>query len=946
MKSFYKLLFLFLLTPTLLYSFPGTLPIHTIQFENRTDKQYLDSLYQDANNSKYDTVKAINYLKISIALDLDKKKSYKNLSGLDYFKLAGNIAKSKNKEKIFLQAIDDIGVRNRRNGNFKTALRFHMAALSLVDSLHQPKLKSIILNNIGVVYRRIDDFQDALSYHIEALKIADSLDDSKTKAMAINSIGNVYMSLEKYDDALNFFTQSLEIEKKRNNKLGLAINLNNIGSVYESMGKLDSAYYYYMHSMKINKEIGSDKGIAICHSDIGDIYFERKEYRKALHQYNTAEDIFRETNDKIYLANTLLKAGKVLVTINRPTEGEKSLKKALEISLEIGAKVISGKAYKWIAKAYKKQGDYKQALHYFVLSNNLQDSINNIAIQKNIIRTRIQYDLESKETEIALLQQQQQINKLELKKQRAANLLMLVILIFIFFVTMLLAYLIHTRNQKNKLLQEKNKEIEKAQQELKTYSEDLLKAKKEADRSNQAKTEFLANMSHEFRTPLNSVIGFTDLMLSKETNSEKSERLSIIKSSSESLLVLLNDILDLSKIEAGKLEITYQPVDIIKTISEVYKLFKINTDKKGISFTKTIQKNFPKRIIFSEIRLRQILFNVIGNAVKFTNQGKIEIKTEYSDGDEPGKINFCITIHDTGNGISSEDVEKIFKPFMQLSGNGSHQGTGLGLTITKRLIESMGGKLEVKSTLGEGSTFCARFFNIAVFSEDILPDEEVMTSSNKSTNQIKSLLFLTDTDSSCTDYKTILENNVSLLYIIEKNTEKAKPLLNSVDIAILCGSNTELLKQSFINLTNVKQKKPIQFIVISDDVDLRKLMISENYKLVNKAPANFRSLLKEVVNRLLFSEVSFNQCLKALQDNKEFSNEFNTTIAPVFKLAWETRLMNNIKEFSSALMKASGKYNLTSLSEFSINLDKNIHNFNISEVERMLTHFKNHCIAK
>ncbi len=140
MKSFYKLLFLFLLTPTLLYSFPGTLPIHTIKFENRTDKQYLDSLYQDANNSKYDTVKAINYLKISIALDLDKKKSYKNLSGLDYFKLAGNIAKSKNKEKIFLQAIDDIGVRNRRNGNFKTALRFHMAALSLVDSLHQPKL--------------------------------------------------------------------------------------------------------------------------------------------------------------------------------------------------------------------------------------------------------------------------------------------------------------------------------------------------------------------------------------------------------------------------------------------------------------------------------------------------------------------------------------------------------------------------------------------------------------------------------------------------------------------------------------------------------------------------------------------------------------------------------------------------------------------------------------
>ena len=946
MKSLYKLLFLFLLTPTLLYSLPGNLPIYTIKFENRTDKQYLDSLYQDANNSKYDTVKAINYLKISIALELDKKKSYKNMSGFDYFKLADSIAKSKHKGKIFLQAIDDIGVRNRRNGNFKTALRFHMAALSLVDSLHQPKLKSIILNNIGVVYRRIDDFQDALSYHMKALKIADSLNDSKTKAMAINSIGNVYMALEKYDEALNFFRQSLEIEIIRNNKLGLAINLNNIGSVYQSMGMLDSAYSYYVRSMKINKEIGSNKGIAICHSDIGDIYFKRKEYRKALHQYNTAEDIFRKTNDKIYLANTLLKAGKTLVTIDRPTEGEKSLKKSLDISLKIGAKVISGEAYKWIAKAYKKQGDYKQALQYFVLSNNLQDSINNITIQKNIIRMRIQYDLESKETEIAMLQQQQQINKLELKKQRAANLLMLVILIFIFFVTILLAYFIHTRNHKNKLLQEKNKEIEKAQQELKTYSEDLLKAKQEADRSNQAKTEFLANMSHEFRTPLNSVIGFTDLMLSKETDSEKSERLSIIKSSSKSLLVLLNDILDLSKIEAGKLEINYQPVDIVKTISEVYKLFKINTDKKGITFTKTIQKNFPKRIIFSEIRLRQILFNVIGNAVKFTNQGKIEIKTEYSDGDEPGKINFCITIRDTGNGISSEDVEKIFKPFMQLSENDSNQGTGLGLTITKRLIESMGGKLEVKSTMGEGSTFCARFFNIAVFSEDILPNEDVLTASNKNTNQIKSLLFLTDTNSSYTDYKTILENNVSLLYIVEKNTEKAKSLLSSVDIVVLCGSNTELLKQSFINLTNATQKKPIQFIVVSDDTDLQKLITDKNYKFVYKTPANFNSILKEVANRLLFSEDSFNHCIKTLQNNKEFSNEFNETIVPVFKLAWGTRLMNNIKEFSSTLMEISTKYNLTSLSEFSMNLDKSIQHFNINEVERMLAHFKNHCITE
>jgi tetratricopeptide (TPR) repeat protein len=266
MKLFYKIVLLasalFIANIGLAYQtniFPS--------FKNRSDRQYLDSLFYKANSTKADTIRAICYLKISIALDLDEGKWYREKSGVDYFELAREIASRENKKISFIQALDNIGVRNRRNGKFKTALRFHMAALSLSDSVNNPKLKSIILNNIGVVYRRIDNYQEALLYHMKAMKLADSINDNRTKAMAVNSLGNVYIALNNYDEALNFFKQSLSLEYARKNKLGIAINLNNIGSAYQAKGDLNKAYEYYMLSLDVNKEINSLLGIGICHSD-------------------------------------------------------------------------------------------------------------------------------------------------------------------------------------------------------------------------------------------------------------------------------------------------------------------------------------------------------------------------------------------------------------------------------------------------------------------------------------------------------------------------------------------------------------------------------------------------------------------------------------------------------------------------------------------------------
>lgn len=911
---------------------------------DRTDKAYLDSLIYVADTTRYDTVKAINYLKISVALNIDASKKYKGKSGLEYFNKAKAIAFRLNKKQNFIQTIDNIGVRNRRNGHFKTALQFHQAALSMIDSTTNQKLKSIILNNIGVVYRRIDDYQNALAYHMKALTIADSLNDSRTKAMAINSLGNVYLALKKNNEALKFFKQSLSLEYELHNKLGIAINLNNIGSAYQALGKLNKAFEYFNLSLDINKELKSLKGIGICHNDIGNIYYHKKKYEEALNQYAISKNIFSQTGDQLYLANTFLAIGKVFYAKNKPEKAESNLKHALDIALKIGSKIVSQEAGRWLALTYKKEHNYEKALKYFELSNSLQDSINNITIQKNIIRMQIKYDLESKENEIALLHQQQKISSLELKKQKTANLLMLASIILFLLIIVFLFYYTHSRNQKNKLLEEKNSEIEAARNKLKKYSDDLLISKQEAEKSNRAKTEFLANISHEFRTPLNSIIGFADILYSAETDADKKEKLSIIKSSSESLLLLLNDILDLSKIEAGKININYAPVNIYKTIKEIYRLFLIKTEEKNIHFTYSIQDNFPKYIIFSEIRLRQILFNLIGNAVKFTTKGEISIEAYFDETVNSEKIDFIIKIKDTGIGINKEDIDKIFHPFVQLNQKTEHQGTGLGLTITKRLVESMGGSISIESEIDKGTCFKLRFNSIKITSSISASDSENKQATVTEKSNVKTLFFTNDGYDSSGIFEFL--NRVTKPVIkVENDLTAAKEAIKDVDLAILCGSNDTKLNNSYKVLSQTLGSDKLWFVLLSEAPQSFKLMPTPIHFVINKSLKElsklWNSLLSDINEQKELTRLSV--CFNMITQNPELKLEFKNEVIPLFNIAMESKIMSNISKFSNSLKVIAEKYHLESMKEFITKLEKNIQNFNINEVERLLLFFGNNC---
>ena len=250
-------------------------------------------------------------------------------------------------------------------------------------------------------------------------------------------------------------------------------------------------------------------------------------------------------------------------------------------------------------------------------------------------------------------------------------------------------------------------EVEQTKKELEKTITELNKAKQITEEATLAKSSFLANMSHEIRTPLNGIIGMADLALMDENNTEsQTERLNDIKQSGESLLDIINEILDISKIEANKLvleEVEFNTRDLIKKIE---KLLSVKTFRKELEFTTNISSDMPDILIGDPLRIRQILINLAGNAIKFTNKGSVSINVKLLK-KEKNNLKIEFSVEDTGIGISKEKIAYLFESYSQAEKSTArrHGGTGLGLTISKKLVEMMDGTIEVESEIGKGSKF-------------------------------------------------------------------------------------------------------------------------------------------------------------------------------------------------------------------------------------------------
>ena len=483
--------------------------------------------------------------------------------------------------------------------------------------------------------------------------------------------------------------------------------------------------------------------------------------------------------------------------------------------------------------------------------------------------------------------------------------------------------------------------------------EDLRQAKVRADSANKSKSEFLANMSHEIRTPMNAIIGFTELLNEQVKEPRLKGYIKTIKSAGHSLLTLINDILDLSKIEAGKLEINKTSANLFDLADDIGDIFTMSVKNKGLEFIIEVDEDIPKSLLLDEIRLRQILVNLIGNAIKFTDEGYVKLKMyAVNVNDHQSKLDLQIEIEDSGMGIPKNQLEHVFKAFEQQEGQDNRKfgGTGLGLSISNRLIKMMGGDISLGSTVGEGTTFFVHFYNVdisAIEAENKKNDSLIF---NAHTIVFKPAKVLVVDD--IEDNRELIVNNFenTALKMITASDgfeaisqyEKEKPDLILMDIRMPNMDGYEAASK--IRQMGDTPIVALTASVMKDEYDRIK---SEDFDGYLRKPVLRRDLILEFSRYLAYDKVELPQ----KEENQAYTFEVNDNIklhldaiydmlhdeiTPLHMKAMKRNNIEDIKLFTQKVNVLATKYDVDSLKEYASLLAEATDAFDIVNIQSLL----------
>jgi signal transduction histidine kinase/CheY-like chemotaxis protein len=600
--------------------------------------------------------------------DVDRAQSYT--------RLARKIATAVGYKKGVATSLNKEALCCRIRSDFKRSIQLSREALGIFESLGDKSGQAESLNNIAFMEVNMDDFKNALQNILRSIVLAQEGGNKSIESFASLVLGMIYEGLGDYPQALVQHLKALALSREDGNRGNEGAALINLGIVFRKIGEGEKAKEHFESAYEIFKAMETKLMEAASLYNLGTSYRDTGDYNKALDYLSSSLRLQKEIGHASGQGACYISIGYILQKLKKFHEAEENIRESIELARAFGKKNYECNGMLALGECQLEQHREREAIALLEEAKSEAEVYAGKDVRQRIMQA-LSRGYEAK------------------GDHRKA-----------------LSYFKEAIAIRNELINEestrKNKglmiihEVETVKRER----EIALREKEKAEQSERFKEQFLANMSHEIRTPMNAIVGLADLIARTKLNPLQIKYVSAIRQSADNLLGIIQDILDFSKIESGQIELEEINFSIYESLEAVYSTLRYKADDKKITLSFEIDERIPGLVCGDPVRLKQILINLVGNAIKFTETGGITISARLEN-NRNEQITICFSVTDTGIGIPENKLGDIFKSFVQASSSTTRKygGTGLGLSISKQLVEMQHGHIEVRSTIGHGTTF-------------------------------------------------------------------------------------------------------------------------------------------------------------------------------------------------------------------------------------------------
>jgi len=689
---------------------------------------------------------------IMVRLMLDLAQEYRKSTperALSIAREAGEIARQVNDDPGLAMAYTSTGITHAQMGSWVRALNFFLKALQLKEQLGDQQGMAALLSNIGVLHGKLNDEERALRYHQRAVRFFQEAQDTRGLAYTYNNIGVIHMERGEYEHALRNFLSSLELKKNLRDVPGLASTYLNIGISYFLQGMFTRALENYQRSSELYTNLGDQHGRSEAWQRIGLLYFARKDYVKALDYGTRALSAAETLNARAVKRNALKVCSDACSALGRPTQALEYFRQFTDLkdSLfnEESSKLINEMTanYELVQRErsdrenelLKKEQRIREMelLSRAAQLKQQQQSIELLSKEQTIDRLKLteqeavllaqRMEASRRDHEIALLQkdrallaQQRELKESELEQHRWLRNSLIAGSVFLIIILLLVANRYRLKKKAAAQLQQKNEQLEAANEAIRKHeamleaqakqiertNEELKRQNEKLEKLNQEKNDLLGIVAHDLRNPIGGIRMFAESMVERDRDVEYLRgRARQISETADGMLVLLSNLLDINRLESGNMRLLIGPVPIRPVIDRVMSHFQKWAERKNI-ILRVEQHGELAPVQGDEAAVFQVVDNLVSNAIKYSPKGGevLMLLEQHQD-------RIRIEVRDHGPGLSAEDQERLFQKFSRLSAQptGGETSSGLGLSIVRKLVESMQGIVHCDSELGKGSRF-------------------------------------------------------------------------------------------------------------------------------------------------------------------------------------------------------------------------------------------------